>query len=358
MIPPAVDVVPSTSQRLLDRLDRSYAIGDGVGANRIGYSAQEDEAHRLAAGWMREAGLEVSIDEHGNLIGRLLGTERGLPEVWTGSHLDSVPRGGKYDGALGVLGGIEALSQVGHCPATLAVVAFRDEERGCTGSHAFVQTGPLPGFFVELHHEQGPQLERAGVPVAVVTGIVAYARGWKTVEGRAGHAGTTPMAGRDDALLKAAAEFQRIHAVASAIDGAVATVGQVEVAPGGANVIPDRVGFSIDARAPDAERLDRLVAEIGIADPQYVAPCSFAAGACAALREAIDEAGVSRFELVSGAGHDAGILQQAGVQAGMLFVRAQSDGVSHSPRELALDDDVAIAVDVLARTLARLAGRT
>ena len=119
---------------------------------------------------------------------------------------------------------------MGRSRATLAVVAFRDEERGCRGSRALVDSDPLPGVFVELHHEQGPQLARAGVPIGIVTGIVGYVRGWKTIEGRAGHAGTTPMGARDDALVKAAHEFLRIQDIAAGIDGAVATVGQVEIA--------------------------------------------------------------------------------------------------------------------------------
>jgi hydantoinase/carbamoylase family amidase len=247
---------------------------------------------------------------------------------------------------------------VGRRPATLAVVAFRDEERGCNGSRALVRSDGLPGFFVELHHEQGHQLARADRPVSVVTGIVGYARGWKTITGRAGHAGTTPMDARDDALLEAAAEFLRIRDVASRIEGAVATVGQVAVEPGGANVIPDRVGFSIDARAPDSERLDRLVAEIDVVDPQYVAPCRFSDVVCDAVRRSVEEVGLAPFEIVSGAGHDAGIMQEAGVQAGMVFVRAQNGGVSHSPDELAIDEDISLAVDVLSHALGRLAGCT
>jgi N-carbamoyl-L-amino-acid hydrolase len=146
--------------------------------------------------------------------------------------------------------------------------------------------------------------------------------------------------------------------VASGIAGAVATVGQVVVEPGGANVIPDRVGFSIDARARDVDGLDRLIAEIGVADPQYVAPCRFSDVASAAVRRAIEEAGLPPFELASGAGHDAGVLQEAGVDAAMVFVRAQNGGVSHAPDELALDEDISLAVDVLARAVRRLAGRT
>jgi acetylornithine deacetylase/succinyl-diaminopimelate desuccinylase-like protein len=341
--------------RLLERLDVLFAIGGGPGANRVGYSAEEDEAHELAAGWMRGAGLEVEADGHGNLIGRLHGEDPQLSEVWTGSHLDSVPQGGRYDGALGVVAGLEALERLGRRRRTLAVVAFRDEERGCVGSHGRCTGDALPGAFLELHHEQGPRLAQAGAPLGVVTGIVGYKRGVKEFEGRAGHAGTTPMAGRDDALVKAAAEIMRIRDVALSIDEAVATVGQIEVEPGGANVIPGRARFSVDVRAPDAERLSRLIAEIGIDAAGRTEPAAMSETARAALRAAMEARGLPVVELASGAGHDAGILASAGVAAGMLFVRAGNGGVSHAPDEAAADEDVEVAVDVLTDALGRLA---
>jgi hypothetical protein len=235
--------------RLSERLEELFAIGGGPGANRIGSSAEEDAAHELAADWMRAAGLDVEVDAHGNLLGRLPGDERELPEVWTGSHLDSVPRGGRYDGALGVVAGIEALERLGRRRRTLAVVAFRDEERGCVGSRARCRAGDVPGAWVELHHEQGPRLAQACAPLGVVTGIVGYKRGTRELVGRAGHAGTTPMEGRTDALVAAAGEILRIRDVATAIDGAVATVGTLEVEPGGANVVPGRSAQHFDQKA-------------------------------------------------------------------------------------------------------------
>jgi acetylornithine deacetylase/succinyl-diaminopimelate desuccinylase-like protein len=341
--------------RLVERLDALYAIGGGPGANRVGFTPEEDEAHELAATWMREAGLEVRVDAHGNLLGRLRGMAQEFPEVWTGSHLDSVPQGGRYDGALGVVAGIEAVERLGRRRPTLAVVAFRDEERGCAGSRAVAAGGSLPGVYVELHHEQGPRLALVGAPLGVVTGIVGYRRGMRTIEGRPGHAGTTPMEGREDALVAAAEEILRIRDVARSIDDAVATVGQLEVEPGGVNVIPGRVRFSVDVRAPDAERLSRLIAGVGLEEAGRTDPVAMSARVRAALRAAIEERGLPAVELVSGAGHDAGILASAGVESGMLFVRAQNGGVSHSPDELSTDEDVALAVDVLTAALARLA---
>jgi len=235
---------------LQERLDRIYAIGGGPGANRLAYTPAEDEAFVLVEGWMREHGLDVSRDAAGNMFGRLAGTVSTAEEVWSGSHLDSVPVGGRLDGPLGVLAGLEAVVRLGAQERTLAVVAFRGEESGCLGSRALVcETGSLPAAYVELHIEQGPVLERAGAPLGVVTGIVGYARGERVFEGRAGHAGTTPMAVRDDALVAAAHEVIRLREAASTIPEAVATVGQLDVEPGGVNVIPSRVRISIDARA-------------------------------------------------------------------------------------------------------------
>ena len=171
--------------------------------------------------------------------------------MWSGSHLDSVPQGGRFDGPLGVLGALEAAERLERRRRTLCVVAFREEERGCVGSQARVARGGLPGAWVELHHEQGPRLALEGAPLAVVTAIVGYTRAERVIEGRAGHAGTTPMDARDDALVAAAAEVLRIRDVARGIEGAVATVGRLEVEPGGVNVIPGRVRLTIDARAPD-----------------------------------------------------------------------------------------------------------
>jgi acetylornithine deacetylase/succinyl-diaminopimelate desuccinylase-like protein len=341
--------------RLEEQLDAVYAIGGGPGANRVGYSPAEDEAHRLTAGWMEEAGLAVEIDPDGNLLGRLAGTHPEEPEIWSGSHLDSVPQGGRFDGPLGVLGALAAVVALGRRRRTLAVVAFREEERGCVGSQRRVSRGLLPGAYVELHHEQGPRLALAGAPLAVVSGIVGYVRGERVVEGAAGHAGTTPMAVRDDALVAAAEEILRIRDVARSIDGAVATVGRIEVEPGGINVIPGRVSFTIDARAPDDETLDRLMSALGLDGARAVRPTAFAGAPVEALRAAIAERDLPLVELHSGAGHDAGVLARAGVPSAMLFVRALNGGVSHSPHELSSPEDVALAVDVLADALDRLA---
>jgi acetylornithine deacetylase/succinyl-diaminopimelate desuccinylase-like protein len=344
--------VPSAT--LNRRLDDVFHIGNGVGANRVGGTAEEDEACALAVSWFEEAGLGVEVDERGNVIGRLHGASPQLPEVWTGSHLDSVPTGGKFDGALGVVAGLEAVAAIGPSERTLGVVVFRDEETGCHGSRWRVGHGSLPGAFVELHVEQGPTLARAGAPLGVVTSIAGIVRCSREFEGRADHAGTTPMDARSDALAAAAQYVLRVREVAAGIDGAVATVGQLEVEPGAANVVPSRVRLTVDARAPDQERLDRLVAELELDDAQYVIPP--VALSPAALREEVERRGMPVVELPSGAGHDAGVLAAAGVESSMLFVRSLNGGASHSPEEHSSDEDIELAVEVLTAALGRLAG--
>jgi allantoate deiminase len=344
------------ARRALDRLEQLYGLGGGPGANRVGGSDAEQQACELAAAWMHEAGLEVERDVARNVVGRLRGARPELPEVWTGSHLDSVPVGGKFDGALGVVAALEAVARAGPRERTLAVVVFRDEERGCVGSRGLVRSGSLPGCFVEVHIEQGPRLGRAGAPLGVVTGIVGYTRRDVVFEGVAGHAGTTPMADRNDALVEAAEFVVRARDAARAIDGAVATVGALEVEPGAGNVIPARARLTVDVRAPDAARLDRLLDALGLDLQPRVEPVVMHEVVRAALREEIELRGLPAIELTSGAGHDAGVLAAAGVEAGMLFVRSLNDGASHSPDELTSDEDVALSIDVLAGTLRRLAG--
>jgi allantoate deiminase len=334
--------------RLLERLDELYSIGGGPGANRPHPGPEEDAAFELATGWMRDAGLDV----HERSDGNLLGSSDIRPEIWVGSHLDSVPQGGRYDGALGVVAGIEAVAAAG----AGSVVAFRGEEVGCIGSRALCsRAGPMPSAFLELHVEQGPVLANAGAPLGIVTSIVGYARGELVLEGHAGHAGTTPMKDRADALVEAAEAILRIREAALGIDGAVATVGRLEIEPGGVNVIPGRVRLSVDARAPDADRLERLLDAIGLEPGSRTEPVAMAREVQDALRRELDARGLPVVKLASGAGHDAGILAAAGVPSGMLFVRSLNGGVSHSPDELSADDDVALAVEVLTATLARLA---
>jgi len=321
--------------RVLQRLDELYAIGGGT---RLAYSPEEDAAHELAAGWMRDAGLEVAQDEVGNLFGR-----RGAVQVWSGSHLDTVPNGGKFDGALGVVAAIEAADRLRDAP--LAVVAFRAEESGPMGSRRLTE---FPEAFVEVHIEQGPTLERLDEPLGVVTAIAGHARGSVTFEGRAAHAGTTPMDERADALVDAAAFVLRVREVAQG--GARATVGALEVEPGAVNVVPAKVTAAVDARAATAEQLDALIEAIGFEPAWRQDPIAMNGPPLEALRTVLPDAP----ELVSGAGHDAMVLAAAGVPTAMLFVRSLNGGVSHSPEELSSEGDVELGVEALTAVLGRL----
>jgi allantoate deiminase len=315
---------------VLERLDAIY----GIAQHRAGYSPEEDAAHELAAGWMREAGLEVSVDEAGTLFGR-----RGEARVWSGSHLDSVPTGGRFDGALGVVAAIEAAARLPAAP--LAVVAFRAEETGPMSSRRLTE---LPDAFLEVHIEQGPMLALADEPLGVVTAIAGQARGAKVFEGRADHAGTTPMDARQDALV-AAARFV-LHVRNSARAGPVATVGAIEVAPNATNVVPARVTVSVDARSADAASLDALIREIDFEPDWRLDPVAMSD----AFRQVLPDAP----NIVSGAGHDAMVLAAAGVPTAVLFVRSLNGGISHHPDELSSEGDIALAVDALTAALDRL----
>jgi hydantoinase/carbamoylase family amidase len=252
-----------------------------------------------------------------------------------------------------VVAGLAAVEEIGQSERTLGVVVFRDEETGCHGSRWRVDNAELPGYYVELHVEQGPVLLQAEAPLGVVTSIAGMVRRHRLFEGRADHAGTTPMAAREDALAEAAEYVLRVREVASGIEDAVATVGELEVEPGAANVVPSRVRLTVDARAPDQERLDRLVAELGLEDAHYGnAPVALSTEE---LRGEIESRGLPLIELPSGAGHDAGIMAAAGVESAMLFVRSLNGGASHSPQELSSEEDIVLAVEVLTATLRRLA---
>lgn len=312
--------------RVLDRLDEIYAIG----RHRAAYSREEDAAHELAARWLEEAGLEVSRDEARNLFGR-----RGAARVWAGSHLDSVPTAGKFDGALGVVAAIEA---AGRLPdRELAVVVFRAEESGPMGSKRLTA---FPDAYLEVHIEQGPVLESLGEPLGVVTAIAGQARGSRTFEGRADHAGTTPMDKRADALVDAARFILHVRECARA--GTVATVGAIEIEPNASNVVPQKVTVAVDARSADAALLDALVAEIGFDVHWKSDPVPMGDAFAAVLPDAP--------RLVSGAGHDAMFVPNAS----MLFVRSLNGGVSHHPDELSSEEDIALAVDALTEALARV----
>ncbi|HET7137239.1 MAG TPA: M20/M25/M40 family metallo-hydrolase [Gaiellaceae bacterium] len=309
-----------------ERIDAVYAIAP----HRAAYSPEEDAAHELAAAWMREAGLEVLRDGAGNLFGT-----RGDARVWAGSHLDSVPTAGRFDGVLGVVAAIEAAARLPDRP--LAAVAFRAEETGPLGCKR-IET--RPDAYLELHIEQGPVLAELGEPLGVVTAIAGQARGTRVFEGHADHAGTTPIALRRDALVEAARFV--LHVRECAREGTVATVGYLECEPNATNVVPAKVTVSVDARSAEAALLDRLIEEIGFDVHWRSDPVPMGDAFATVLPDAP--------RLVSGAGHDAMFVPNPS----MLFVRSLNGGVSHHPDELSSEEDIALAVDALTAALDRL----
>jgi hydantoinase/carbamoylase family amidase len=397
------------ANRALARLTELFEIGRAKGANRPGLSQAEQRAHELATRWMTEAGLVVSVDAAGNLIGRAAGTTPGLAEVWTGSHLDTVPDGGRFDGALGVVAGLEAVAAAAARPRarTLAVVAFRDEEgwrfgQGYFGSRALCgqvtagqldardvtgtsirqalsalglaydggPTGPLPGMFVELHIEQGTQLAERGQPVGVVSDIVAMAGMTIRFLGERAHAGGAAMARRHDALAAAAHFVVAARSLALADPRWRATVGQLTVSEPAANVVAGEVTARIDARARSGGALDSLLARLreaaGAAAAEAGCTCETALAwrqPGAAMSETVTRvlagaAGTGEETLVSWAGHDTSVLRSAGVDTGMLFVRAGRGGISHSPDETATGADIAAGINALATGLGGLADQS
>jgi len=371
-----------------------------------------DEARGLVQGWMRDAGLDVRRDPLGNLVGRReAGDGRAL---MLGSHLDTVRDAGRYDGPLGVLVALACAERLRgtDLPFALEVVAFADEEgvrygtgylgssvpagrfedawleridadgvaladavRGWGGDPEGIAAGrrrpdELLGY-VEVHIEQGPVLDDRGLPVGVVTGVAGQTRARVAFAGRAGHAGTTPMEGRRDALAAAAEWIGAVEAEARGREGLVATVGEIAAEPGAANVIPGRVTASLDVRhAHNAMREQATAAlrdhavRIGAARGIDVAwdeiqatpavPCS--PELTEELAAAAEDAGHPAPRLASGAGHDAAMMAAIAPVA-MLFVRC-AGGVSHHPDESVREEDVEVAIGVTTGFVERLASGT
>ncbi len=391
----------------MERLDLLAQVGripGRAGTTRPGLSELEQEACELVASWLELEGLPVTWDGAGNLFGRLEGSDPDAPEIWTGSHLDTVPDGGRFDGALGVIAALEAVAELAASPrrSTLCLVVFRDEEGwrfrsgffgsrwlcglvepadlavtdvdGISVAEALAALGlagrpqgaSLPGSFVEVHIEQGPVLERSGRALGVVSAIAGMADFIVEFSGETGHAGTVPMPERRDAFVAAADFALRLRDVASALPGAVATVGDVRIADPAANVVPGRVRMTVDVRAPESASLARLAASVvtladqsaerarcsaEVARTWYSEPVPLSERIRAAIRGSAEAQGIAVGELPSGAGHDAGVLGAAGVEAAMLFVRSLNGGVSHRPDELSDRADVEHAINVLAGTL-------
>ncbi|HKA92066.1 MAG TPA: Zn-dependent hydrolase [Haliangiales bacterium] len=400
-------------ERLARDLERLATFGrdpDG-GWTRPALSPADAQARAYVREEMLAMGLAVVHDEVGNLIGRRRGARDDAPVV-TGSHLDTVPRGGRFDGPLGVAGALEAVRALDEAGVTtgrpIEVVAFTGEEgsrfpRGTIGSAAMSGDVPVaeifaledrdgvrfldalatyadagaprparrpPGSvhaFVELHIEQGGVLEARRIAVGAVTAIQGLVQHVARVRGDANHAGATPMHLRRDALAGAAEMVLAVERVAEEV-GAVATVGRLEVEPGGYNIIPGAATLSIDLRAPDAGTLDELDRQIRaeliaaaerralhleLTRRQRVEPAACAELVISAVERAAAEAGASVMRLPSGAIHDA-LHMGALCPTGMIFVPSVG-GKSHCPEEESGLPEMLRGCEVLARTLAILA---
>jgi N-carbamoyl-L-amino-acid hydrolase len=345
-----------SAPRLLADLDRLAAIGgrsDG-GVDRVAGSAADWEARRWLATRIEQAGLEAEIDQVGNVLGRVPGS-RG-PWLLLGSHTDTVPAGGRLDGALGVVAALEVLRALRGAndrrAERLQMVSFFDEEgisgTGLAGSRALAErAGDRLLGYLELHVEQGPRLERQGAELGVVSAIVAIRRLDVLIEGQANHAGTTPMSERRDAGRAAFRTLAGLRELLHQADPEmVGNVGQLELRPGSPNVVPGQAAFTLELRAAEEAALERAQAlfrqrlECVCAeercDPRIAARPGLPATpmdprVVAALERVCRRLGRPWLRLASGAGHDAVSLAPR-CPVGMLFVPS-TGGISHSPAE-------------------------
>jgi len=413
----SIAVAEVDADRLASELDAlaRWSEASPPAVTRVVFTPEDIAARGFVKGLCIEAGLDVREDAVGNTFARWEGSQPDLPAVATGSHIDAIPGAGRFDGTVGVLGAIEAvraLRRAGHRPARpIELILFTSEEPtrfgvGCLGSRAISGAlgpaelaglkdgdgrtldevrraagfrGPLgsvalaPGHhaaFVELHIEQGPLLERAALPIGVVTAIAAPATLRATLEGERGHAGTVLMTDRRDALCGAAEVILAVEAAArdSASPDAVATVGTCRVEPGAANGIPSRVAIEVDIRDVDPAPRDRVVAEVRAAIARVASargliarvetlnldpPARSAPAVVAAIESACRDLALPCLPMVSRAYHDALFMARLAPTA-MIFIPSLG-GHSHRPEEYSSPDQIARGVAVLARTLARLA---
>ena len=384
----------------------------GGGCGRLALTDDDRRGRDLFASWCEQAGCTITVDEMGNMFARRPGRNPDLPPVAAGSHLDTQPHGGKFDGIFGVLAALEAVRTLNDAgvetEAPLEVINWTNEE-GSRFAPAMIASGVFAGLFdrdfayrlespegetlgdelvrigykgaepcgehplgalFEAHIEQGPILEATGVPIGVVSG--AQGQRWYDVEvrGRDSHAGTTPMPARKDALVAAARMAARIEDIAMGkAPDAVGTVGQFDVSPNSRNTIPGEVRFSVDIRHPDARVLAEMDAEIrasfaAIAERGDVEvtvdqiwekpPIEFDPRCVDAVREAAAGLGYAHQDIVSGAGHDACQVCEV-APTGMIFVPCE-DGISHNEIESATPEDLEMGCNVLLHAMLAMAG--
>ena len=405
----------------LNRLDETLAtlgrIGETPeGMQRIAFSEADVEGRRHVMDLMRDAGLSVRVDTAGNIIGRRSGREDDLPAIAMGSHVDTVPSGGKYDGALGVLGALEAVRTLNDLGTEtrhpIEVLVFTNEEgtrfnRWLLGSRAMAgqwsaedfeavdpegigmaqrmkaiggdvsrmdearrQSGELHAY-LELHIEQGPALERAGIPIGVVTGITGRIVFEVLVRGMANHAGTTPMDARKDALIAASRLTLAVNSIVTDEETCrVGTVGTVALRPGATNIIPGEVDLGVEFR--DIEEAALLSAERRLNDGAHEISVdtetaievrrlelgqSHLVGSDmqVVVSGAAELLGLESTAMPSGAGHDAQAIASI-TRSGMIFVPSVG-GISHSPKEFSTPQDCANGASVLLNALLILDGQ-
>lgn len=404
----------ANKERIEQHIDalKQFTVTPGQGVTRLTYSKEDLQARKYIKEKMMEYGLVVSEDGFGNIFGKLEGTLSDAPSVIIGSHFDSVPNGGAYDGTAGVVVGLEvaALFQELQLKPTypLEVIAMVEEEgsrfggglmgsRGMMGllseedfydladkdgilatdamseigldySKEKVRSPETIKAFLELHIEQGPILDEKGIRIGIVEAIVGLNHLEVTVQGRAGHAGTTPMDYRSDALVTAAKLIATFPQIAKETgNGTVITTGRLQVFPNGANVIPDKVVFSVDIRSGKKEQISQarqqvdelLSAHNGVggitisAEEQlFIEPKELDSELRGLLKEVSDELSIPYCSMSSGAGHDAMVLSDF-TACGMLFIPSK-DGLSHCPEEWSDAGDLADGTDVLFETIKRL----
>jgi len=381
--------------------------GTDTSVSRLGLSADEQRARDLVRGWLAAKGAQVRRDAAANLFARFHGEGQG---ILVGSHLDSVPEGGRFDGALGVLCAVEAIAALVDAKIKLRrpieVVAWADEEGARFGVGLFGSTAAFGRLargvgdrtdrdgisiaealralgeqgdpaaarrdpkeiaaYLELHIEQGPRLETAGLPLGIVSDIVGIYHARVAIRGRADHAGATVMTARADALAAASEIVLAVERIARGRPDSVGTVGEIAVRPGAKNVVPGECVFTLDLRAArDHDGLVRDVleavtgivsargVEASVDDLARVPVTPLDPKIRDVLKRATTSVGVEAPLLVSGAGHDAQNPALSGVPTGMIFVR--STGGSHTPREFASTEDAALGAQALANALKELA---
>ncbi|WP_080872650.1 M20 family metallo-hydrolase [Oceanobacillus timonensis] len=400
-----------SKDRLEERIESLAQIGkskDG-GVSRIALTREYRQGLDLISEWMQEAGMEVRLDQAGNLIGRKEGTVPETKAIALGSHIDSVGNGGKYDGTVGVIGGIEVVQHLKEEGISnkrpIEIMAFCEEEGsrfqsgGVFGSRAMagkltkedLQVTDSNGetryevlknfglgpdnignairnkeefdLYLEMHIEQGPILIREDVPVGIVTAITGLSLTEVIFEGEPNHVGGTPMDLRYDALLGASETALAVEEIVNQYGGdAVGTAATMDVTPSQVNIIPGKVSTVIDIRDTDLERREKIIKVLETKVQEIcnrrklkyqfstklkANPAKSASHILETMRRGSNELSIKTFEMPSGGGHDAQLMAEI-TDMGMIFVRSENG--SHNPEEFASAEDIKLGVDLLANT--------